>query len=554
MKMKAGISPAVASFLLIFTGMLSGTTPGTSQNVQLVGENPLFGRGMNAAATIFDHFLYVGNRTDGSSRCGIGDPRRTAPPPDGLNTCQHPHPGVLVLDIGNPAAPTVVNEFGDEFTTGVFAGQTSRELRVWPEQKLLMIMYFRCSSFIHACTRPATDDWRIRFFDLSDPVHPALVSTYAPAPPSKPHEMFLWVDPNNDKRALLFLSTPNINVDANPNLIVTDISQARAGIFTEIARGNWNDRFPGTDQANYPFDATSRDGCGPYDCNLFVHSMGVKADGTLTFLALEAGHFLVLDTSQVAAGVRNPKLVLLTDPKKRPVWLQNPPEPDEVPNVSPNDCERVISTPSGPLEKDCPNSHSAVKVPGRQLALTTDEVYGTFTFAAFGCRWGWARLIDVSDPTKPFITGEYTIDENNLSFCGTPADDAVTESTRSYSSHNPTLTQHLAIIDWHSGGLQIIDTSDPTHPVQAGFFVPDPPASVADEDPALSQGTASRNNKTVFWSYPIINNGLIYAIDVRNGLFIFKYTGPHADEVNQIQFLEGNSNLGDAVDLDQNQQ
>ncbi len=549
MKMKVGISAAIASFLLVTSGILWGTTPGTSLKVQLVGQNQLFGRGMNAAATIFDHFLYVGNRTDGSSRCGIGDPRRTT---TGLNSCPHPNPGVLVLDIKNPAAPTFLNEFGNEFTTGTFAGQTSRELRVWPEQKLLMVMYFRCSSIIHACTRPATDDWRIRFFDLSDPVHPALVSTYVP--PSKPHEMFLWVDPNNGNRALLFLSTPNIFADANPNLIVTDISQARTGIFTEIARGNWNDRFPGTDQANYPFDATSRDGCGPYDCNLFVHSMGVKADGTQTFLALEAGHFLVLDTSQVAAGVSNPQLTLLTDPRNRPVWLQNPPDPGAVPNVSPNDCARVVSTPSGPLEKDCPNSHSAVKVPGRQLALTTDEVYGTFTFAAFGCRWGWARLIDVSDPRKPFITGEYTIDENNLSFCGTPADDAVTESTRSYSSHNPTLTQHLAIIDWHSGGLQIIDTSDPTHPVQAGFFVPDPPASVANEDPALSQGTGSRNNKTVFWSYPIINNGLIYATDVRNGLFIFKYTGPHADAVNQIQFLEGNSNLGDAVDLDKNQQ
>jgi len=326
MKMKVGISAAIASFLLVTSGILWGTTPGTSLKVQLVGQNQLFGRGMNAAATIFDHFLYVGNRTDGSSRCGIGDPRRTT---TGLNSCPHPNPGVLVLDIKNPAAPTFLNEFGNEFTTGTFAGQTSRELRVWPEQKLLMVMYFRCSSIIHACTRPATDDWRIRFFDLSDPVHPALVSTYVP--PSKPHEMFLWVDPNNGNRALLFLSTPNIFADANPNLIVTDISQARTGIFTEIARGNWNDRFPGTDQANYPFDATSRDGCGPYDCNLFVHSMGVKADGTLTFLALEAGHFLVLDTSQVAAGVRNPKLVLLTDPEKRPVWLQNPPEPDAVP-------------------------------------------------------------------------------------------------------------------------------------------------------------------------------------------------------------------------------
>ena len=145
------------------------------------------------------------------------------------------------------------------------------------------------------------------------------------------------------------------------------------------------------------------------------------------------------------------------------------------------------------------------------------------------------------------------IDEDQPSFCGTAFDDAVTESTRSYSSHNPTLTQHLAIVDWHSGGLQIIDTSDPTKPVQAGFFIPDPPASVANEDPALSQGTASRNNKTVFWSYPIIRDGLIYVIDVRNGLFVFKYTGPHADEVREVDFLEGNSNLGDAVELDQNE-
>jgi hypothetical protein len=553
MKSRFTVVLAAICTVLAGTGLLNATTPGTAQNVQLVGQNPLFGRGMNAAATIFDHFLYVGNRTDGSSRCGIGDPRRTAPPPGGLNTCPHPNPGVLVLDINNPAAPTVVNEFGNEFTTGTFAGQTSRELRVWPAQKLLMIMYFRCSSFIHACTRPATDDWRIRFFDLSDPVHPALVSTYVP--PSKPHEMFLWADPNNDKRALLFLSTPNLFADNNPNLIITDISQARSGVFTEIARGNWNNRFPGTNQANYPFgNSLGGDGCGPYDCNLFVHSMGVKPDGSVAYLALEAGHFLVLDTSQVAAGLSNPQLTLLTDPTNRPVWLQDPLDPAAVPGVFPGGCARQGPGPFfNPSSKDCPNSHSAVQVPGRKLALTTDEVYGTLTFDNQGCRWGWARLIDVSDPTRPFITGEYTIDENNLSFCGSPADDSVTESTRSYSSHNPTLTQNLAIIDWHSGGLQIIDTSDPTHPVQAGFFVPDPPASVANEDPALSQGTASRNNKTVFWSYPIINHGLIYVIDVRNGLFIFKYTGSHANEVSQIGLLEGNSNLGDAVDLDQNQ-
>ena len=50
------------------------------------------------------------------------------------------------------------------------------------------------------------------------------------------------------------------------------------------------------------------------------------------------------------------------------------------------------------------------------------------------------------------------------------------------------------------------------------------------------------------WSYPIIRNGVIYVIDVRNGLFILRYTGPHAEEVQQINYFEGNSNLGDAVD------
>jgi hypothetical protein len=37
---------------------------------------------------------------------------------------------------------------------------------------------------------------------------------------------------------------------------------------------------------------------------------------------------------------------------------------------------------------------------------------------------------------------------------------------------------------------------------------------------------------------------------VRNGLYILRYTGPHADEVGTIKFLEGNSTLGDAAALE----
>src|SRR5262249_53449395 len=48
-----------------------------SQNFELVGRNPLLQRGMNAAPAIYDHYIYIGNRTDGSQG--------------------HPDPGVLVV-------------------------------------------------------------------------------------------------------------------------------------------------------------------------------------------------------------------------------------------------------------------------------------------------------------------------------------------------------------------------------------------------------------------------------------------------------------------------
>ena len=247
---------------------------------------------------------------------------------------------------------------------------------------------------------------------------------------------------------------------------------------------------------------------------------------------MEAGHFLILDTSQVASGVPNPQLTLLTDPTNRPTWEQTPPDPSAVP---------------ANCAKTCPNGHSAVKVPGRSFALTTDEVYGTFTDPSFGCPWGWARLIDIEDPSHPNIVGEYKIAQDDTSFCGSAADDPATEQFTSYSSHNPTLVGQVALIAWHSGGLQAINIADPRRPSQAGWFSPAPLASVATEDPALSRGP----NKVVFWSYPIIKDGLIYVIDVRNGLYILHYTGFQNHVVSNIGFLEGNSNLGEAIRLDQ---
>jgi hypothetical protein len=45
----------------------------------------------------------------------------------------------------------------------------------------------------------------------------------------------------------------------------------------------------------------------------------------------------------------------------------------------------------------------------------------------------------------------------------------------------------------------------------------------------------------------IIEDGLIYVVDIRNGLYILRYTGPRSEEISNLSFLERNTNLGDAV-------
>ncbi|MBW3663267.1 MAG: hypothetical protein KY469_09230 [Actinobacteria bacterium] len=131
-----------------------------------------------------------------------------------------------------------------------------------------------------------------------------------------------------------------------------------------------------------------------------------------------------------------------------------------------------------------PGAHPAYKVPSRDVVLVTDEVYG-----------------DALDP----VTGQDH---------GCP---------------------------W--GWVRMIDISDPADPQRVGKFKPEPLPVVVTEDPALSLGI----DKVVMWSFPVIEDGLIYALDLRNGLYILRYTGPGSDDIDAIEFLEGNSNLGDAL-------
>jgi len=189
-------------------------------------------------------------------------------------------------------------------------------------------------------------------------------------------------------------------------------------------------------------------------------------------------------------------------------------------------------------------AHSAVKLWNRNWAWVSDEVYGTATGPGHGCPWGWTRMINIKRPWLPAVQSEYKLPQNDPAACSRWEPRPRT----SYSAHNPTLTPKVAFSTWHSGGLQAVDIVHPSRPRQLAQFFPKPLPSVMLEDPRLSSDPDTGNHeKVVMWSYPIIRRGLIYVVDLRNGLYVLKYKGRFQRRIKKITFLEGNSNQGYAL-------
>jgi hypothetical protein len=224
-----------------------------------------------------------------------------------------------------------------------------------------------------------------------------------------------------------------------------------------------------------------------------LHSIALSDEGRLAYLSLWRGGLLVADSSQFTTGQANPQLSLLTPPAA------------------------VLPALAGG------NVHSAVPLPGRDLVIVTDERY----LPTPTC--GPARLVDVSNPAQP----------RQVSVLKAPEDDAPScpsSPSGTYTSHNPTLVGDLAFVTWYSSGLQVFDVSNASQPVRVVEFRPQAVEPGA-RDPQL--GATS----TMSWSYPIVRDGLIYVADINQGLYVLRYQGPHQEQVAQVAFTEGNSNL-----------
>jgi hypothetical protein len=443
-----------------------------------VGHNPLLGRGMNAAIAVHDRYVYVGSRTDGKN-----------------NNANHA--GIMIIDAQNPADPKLAGEIGPP-EEGL-PGESSRELRVWRSQNILMVIHTNCGgATAHVCG--ASNRPTMKFYDIggANATNPVLLYKNT----IDTHEFYIWEDPANPRRALMFASsaTNNFQIYDLSNLLNADPA-TRAPVRT----------FNGA----HGFGNSSGSG---------IHSFSVSNDGKKLYLALLTRGFGIADVSAFTD----------TDPA--------------------TNTYRLITPAANRVSWAGPGAHSAVKLWNKNWVYVSDEVYGTITANGHGCPWGWARFIDVNDETRPVVRSEFRLPENSPLTCSGVG--AFNPPRTSYSAHNPTLTPNIAFTTWHSGGFQAIDLSDPATPTQLAEFKPQPLSNVDYpgllEDPRLSSdGTpylpGRTDNKVVMWSYPVIQDGLIYTVDLRNGLYILKYDGPHQQEVDDITFLEGNSNQGDAL-------
>jgi hypothetical protein len=482
---------AIAAVTLLLAATPSAAGAATPGSIKQVGHEPLMNRGMNAAIAIHGDYAYIGSRTDGGH--------------EGM-----PHGGIMVVRISNPSAPRLV---GGPFDAK--AGESSRELRVWQSQDILIVLNTNCGvgDALHHCTQPSISNFR--FYDISgaNARHPKLIRQFD----VDTHEFFLWEDPSNPNRALIFAGNA-----ANPSSGLPPECSTRGGSpscpfsvwdISPVLQG----QAPVTLYSGlHGYTRVPADLTLPAEIPAGgLHSLSVSNDGSRAYFALLTGGFAVVDVSEFAEGVASPQPHLITLNENRPHWAG-------------------------------PGAHSAIKLWQRDWAWVSDEVYGTATGPGHGCPWGWARLIDISKPNAPTVEAEYRLPENDPSTCA-----AWNPPHTSYSAHNPTLTPHIAFSTWHSGGFQAVSIADPRNPSQLAEFFPKPLDQVMLEDPRLSSDPdTGRHEKVVMWSYPIIKDGLIYVVDLRNGLYVLKYSGPFAKEIQRIGFLEGNSNQGDALCFD----
>ena len=163
---------------------------------------------------------------------------------------------------------------------------------------------------------------------------------------------------------------------------------------------------------------------------------------------------------------------------------------------------------------------SAIGVPVIQIADIDDVAAAlrapggadTMTITAQTPSWGYLRVFQENGTSEWQQVGTFTDAPNAYGVHPTPPG--------SWSIHNTEVLGNRAYSAWYSNGIVAIDVSNPTAPTRVGQFVPDTSKRNAN---SLGTGPAE------VWGVAIDPaTGIVYASDMRTGLWIVKPTGSAA--------------------------
>ncbi|MDO8615457.1 MAG: hypothetical protein Q7T33_06930 [Dehalococcoidia bacterium] len=363
--------------------------------------------------------------------------------------------GPAIIDISDPAHPRFLRDLPVQ-------PNTTAEDVVALDVATPFFSGALLATGLQDCQRPglAPGQAGLQLFDVTDPQDPVTLGFFSVAPNEGVHELSVFA---RGGQAFALLAVPESEVfdpQHQGDLRIIDITDPRhpvqvaawgIGAQGGLAFGSPLFRNFGLGP---PYDCTPPPGTPAY-CRgaaprVFLHS--VSTDGEFAYLSWWDAGFITLDISNPA----------------HPVFVNHG------------------ETPPG----DDGDTHSALRVPGRPLVLTTDEDFSPQNAQAPGDTWGRLRIWDISDPANPQQAGEFATPRSL-----TNRRDGV------FSVHNPEVAPDGSVyLSWYSDGVRVLDLSDPASPRETASYVP-PAADV--------------------WGVRA-HNGLILASDIQTGLWILR--------------------------------
>ena len=398
-----------------------------------------------------------------------------------------------------------------------------------------------------------------------------------------PHEFYLWHDPANAKRVLIFVSMTGGGVPdaARPGMAIPD---AYAFAITDDKTGEMLPRprvlagFSLSDVGGPPVDelpdATGLFSDGRFadfshlparragDTGLYsrrqsnaLHSLTVSDDGERVYIAGGTAGFYVLNSEAIAhsgdatlaagqagcnqystaisrggvvdgsriSGIANDclRMVVNDDPGLKALLASN---------ASPEaKAQRylVMLTRSRldvhPPVNSSTGIHSAVPVPNRPARVrgNTKNRPGLvfLTDENFGCPYGYSRIVSIDSEASPVMVGAFGLSSNDLDAC------------LDFPAMEPDGRQPRPKMNFQSHNPTVFTNLVFIGHMGDGVRVIDISNPLTPREVGHALTVPSANQSGSARGYVVFKDGLMYWHDIGNGLHVAKYTGPRSDEL-----------------------